>query len=92
MTSIRKELVNIVINKAYALIDYNIQNTLDEQFEFRKNFILADKSLTKEEKSYAIKVLNKGFDHYKLLLNEGTKRICENCHDECLATLFCEHC
>ncbi|EXX57913.1 polo kinase CDC5 [Rhizophagus irregularis DAOM 197198w] len=92
MTSIREELVYIVINKAYALIDYNIQNTIDKQFEFVKKIVLADKSLTKNEKSFAINQLNKDSDSYKLLYNEGTKRICENCYDECLATLFCEHC
>ena len=31
-------------------------------------------------------------DYYKLLYNEGTKRICENCCEECLATLYCEYC
>ncbi|PKC55822.1 kinase-like protein [Rhizophagus irregularis] len=92
MTEIRKELVNTVNNKAYALTDPNIQNTLDKKFEFIKKTVLADKSLTKNEKSYVIKELNKNFDYYKLLYNKGTKRICENCHDECLATLFCEHC
>ncbi|GES78399.1 kinase-like domain-containing protein [Rhizophagus clarus] len=92
MTEIRKGLGKIAINKAYALIDYSIQNTLDKQFEFMNKIIRADKSITKNEKLYAIKELNKDFDYYKLLLNEGTKRICENCHDECLATLFCEHC
>jgi hypothetical protein len=92
MTEIREELINTVINRAYALTNYNIQNTLEKQFEFRKKTILVDKSLTKNEKPYAIKWLNKDFDYYKLLYNEGTKRICENCHDECLATLYCEHC
>ncbi|EXX75483.1 Cmk2p [Rhizophagus irregularis DAOM 197198w] len=92
MTEIRKELVSNVMNKAYSLTDYNIQNTLDKQYEFKKKTVLADKSLTKNEKSYAIKRLNKDSDYYKLLYNEGTKRICENCHDECLATLYCEHC
>jgi hypothetical protein len=29
---------------------------------------------------------------FKIRNNEGTKRICENCQDECLATLYCEHC
>jgi hypothetical protein len=24
--------------------------------------------------------------------NEGTRRICENCNQECLATLYCEYC
>jgi hypothetical protein len=92
MTEIREELVNTVFNRAYALTNYNIQNTLEKQFEFIKKTILADKSLTKNEKSYAIKDLNKDLDYYKLLENEGTKRICENCHEECLATLYCEHC
>jgi hypothetical protein len=92
MTSIRKELVSAAIDRAYALTDYNIQDTLDKKFEFRQQTILADKSLIKDEISYAIKLLNKDFDFYKIQLNEGTKRICENCHDECLATLYCEHC
>ncbi|POG69986.1 kinase-like domain-containing protein [Rhizophagus irregularis DAOM 181602=DAOM 197198] len=82
MTSIRNDIVFTAYNRAYSLIDYNIQNTLDKQFEFTKKTILADKSLTKNEKSYAIKELNKDFDYYKLFENEGTKRICENCHDE----------
>ena len=92
MTSIRKELVEVAINRAYALVDINIQNTLEKQHKFKKQTILADKSLTKDEKSYAVKLLNKDFDYHKILYNEGTKRICENCHDECLATLYCEHC
>jgi hypothetical protein len=92
MTSIRNELVQAKINKAYALTDYKIQDTLDKQFEFRQQTILADKFLTKNEISYTIKLLNEGFDYYKIQFNEGTKRICENCHDKCLATLYCEHC
>ncbi|GET66834.1 kinase-like domain-containing protein [Rhizophagus irregularis DAOM 181602=DAOM 197198] len=79
-------------HRAYALTDHNIQNTLYKRFEFRKRTILADKSLTKDEKSYVVKLLNKDFDKFKILDNEGTKRICKNCHDECLATLYCEHC
>src|SRR5439155_1364582 len=47
---------------------------------------------TKDEKPEAIKLLNIDFDKFKVQYNEGTKRICENCQDECLATLFCEHC
>jgi hypothetical protein len=92
MTSIRDELVHAAIDRAYALTDYNIQDTLDKEFEFRKQTILADNSLIKGEISYAVKLLNKDFDFYKVLKGEGTKRICENCHDECLATLYCEHC
>jgi hypothetical protein len=92
MTSIRKELVHAAFNRAYALTNYNIHDTLDKRFEFKQQIILADKSLTKDEISYAVKLLNKDFDFYRIQFNEGTKRICENCHDECLATLYCEHC
>ena len=81
-----------IISRAYALTDYNRYDNTTKRHEFRKQIILADESLTKDEKSDAIKRLNKDFDFYKLIRNEGTKRICENCQDECLATLFCEHC
>ncbi|GBC06866.1 hypothetical protein RclHR1_07100002 [Rhizophagus clarus] len=92
MDSIREDIVFAAYHRACALIDYNIQDTTDKQFDFLRRTVLADKSLTKDEKSYAIKILNKDFDYYKILKNEGTKRICEICHDECLATLYCEHC
>jgi hypothetical protein len=92
MDSNREDLIHDAINRAYTLTDYDIQDTLDKHFEFRRKTIRADKSLTKDEKSYAIKLLNEDFDHYKIVYNKGTKRICENCHDECLATLYCEHC
>ena len=86
------ELVHAAINRAYALIDYNIQNNQDKQHEFQKQTILADESLTKDEKSEAIKHLNKNYGYNKLLFNKGTKRICENCQNECLATTYCEIC
>src|SRR5436305_1139200 len=92
MAAIRNELVNAVINRAFALIDYNIQNNVDKRHEFRKQTILADESLTDDEKSEAMKHLNKTFDHNKVVFNEGAKRICQNCNQECLAILFCEHC
>ena len=92
MTDIRKDVVWAAYNRVDALLDTSIYNTLDNRFEFKKQTILADESLTKDEKSEAIKFLNQDFDHFKVLNNEGTKRICENCQDECLATLYCEHC
>src|SRR2546429_7007149 len=55
-----------------------------------KQFLLIN--LTKDEKTYAIRWLTKGYDRNKVLFNEGTKRICENCNQECLATLYCEYC
>ncbi|GBB85147.1 hypothetical protein RclHR1_01170031 [Rhizophagus clarus] len=92
MDSIRKDIVFAAYHRAYALMDVKNQDTLDKKFELLRRTIPSDKSLTKDEKSYAIKLLNKDFDKFRILSNEGTKRICENCHDECLATLYCEHC
>ena len=92
MDAINIEKANSAVNRAYALTDYSIHNNLEKRYEFRKKTILADKSLTKDEKSYAITELSKDFDHFKISYNEGIKWICENCQDECLATLYCEHC
>ena len=92
MSTIRHEKVFSAINRARALLDYNIHDNTDKQHEFKQQIILADESLTKDEKSEAIKYLNQDFDGFKVQLNEGAKRICENCQDECLATLYCEHC
>jgi hypothetical protein len=89
MTDIRIELVYAVINEVVALV---VHNNIDEQYEFRKQTILADENLTNDEKLEAIKILTVEFDKYKMLYNEGKKRICEICQGECLTTLYCEHC
>jgi hypothetical protein len=93
MSVIRDELVSDVYNKIFALIpnssDYD---KLDKRHEFRKQFILADESLTKDEKSMIVEYLNMNNDRRKVRYNRGKKRICENCKLECLATLYCEHC
>src|SRR6266498_2801928 len=92
MSAIRKELINTAMNKAYALTDYNVHDNIHKRHEFKQKTILADKSLTESEKAEAIRQLNQTYDQNKVNYNEGTKRICENCQLECLATLFCEHC
>ena len=84
--------VNAAINRAYSLTDYNIHNDIHKQYEFRQQTILDDESLTKDEKFDAIRMLNKIYDKGKITINEGTKRVCENCNQECLATLYCEYC
>ncbi|GBB92334.1 hypothetical protein RclHR1_00020037 [Rhizophagus clarus] len=92
MSTIRYELVYATARKAYTLIDYNIHTDMHKQYEFRKQTILADKLLTDDEKAEAIKYITETYDRNKILLNLGTKRICENCKQECLATLYCEYC
>ncbi|GBB86662.1 hypothetical protein RclHR1_13030002 [Rhizophagus clarus] len=92
MSAIRKELVNAVLTRSIALIDYNVYNDIHKQNEFRKQTVLADNSLTKDEKTFAINWMTRSCDRDKILENSGTKRICENCKQECLATLYCEIC
>src|SRR3954452_8810988 len=92
MSTIRTDLVTAALNRSLALIDIKIHDDFHKQHEFKQKTILIDESLTKDEKTEAIKILNQTYDHGKVLFNEGTKRICENCSQECLATLYCELC
>src|SRR5437763_11511527 len=92
MSAMRYELIAAANNRALNLIDHNIYNDIHKQYEFMKQTVLADKSLTKDEKTEAIRLLTKNYDYNKIIHNEGTKRTCENCNQECFATLYCEHC
>src|SRR3989442_12218816 len=57
-----------------------------------KKQILQINLLQKVKKTEAIRILSKTCDRNKILFNEGTKRIYENCNQECLAILYCEFC
>ncbi|POG70728.1 kinase-like domain-containing protein [Rhizophagus irregularis DAOM 181602=DAOM 197198] len=93
MSDVRYKLIFSVLNKAKSLIDLNIHNNLEKKYEYIKQIILNNEEiLTKDEKLEAIKLLNNTFDKDKILYNEGTKRICENCQKECLAISYCEYC
>ncbi|PKY55788.1 hypothetical protein RhiirA4_475501, partial [Rhizophagus irregularis] len=92
MSTIRYELVYATTSRATSLIDYNIHTDNDKCYEFRKQFILTDKLLTDNEKAVAIKRITETYDRNNILSNTGTKRICETCKQECLATLYCEYC
>ncbi|EXX59805.1 Mkk1p [Rhizophagus irregularis DAOM 197198w] len=92
MFTLRYELIYATKNRATTLTDTNIYNDIHKQFEFKKQTVLADKILTNDEKTYAIRLLVENYDRNKVRNNSGTKRICENCNQECLATLYCEYC
>jgi hypothetical protein len=92
MSAIQDKLILAIINKVNALIDYNIYTDFHKQHEFKMKTVLADKSLTEDVKTEVIRKLNEIYDRNKVMLNEGTKRSCENCNQECLATLYCEFC
>ncbi|PKC05529.1 hypothetical protein RhiirA5_420798 [Rhizophagus irregularis] len=89
MSNIRENLIRAALSRAFALIDYHAHNNLHEQHEFMQQTILADNSLTEEEKSKAIRLNNKDYDREKIIFNVGTRRVCENCNQKCLATLYC---
>src|SRR5687768_1786316 len=80
------------VDRAFVLMDYNIHNDIHKQQEFLLKTVLDDKSLTNDVKTEAIRMLNKYYDRNKVLYNEGKKRVCENCNQACLATLYCEFC
>ncbi|CAB4438149.1 unnamed protein product [Rhizophagus irregularis] len=92
MSTLRYELINATVNRVTTLTDTNIYNDIHKQFEFHKQTILADKILTNDEKTEAMRYLTKNYDRNKVRDNDGTRRICENCNQECLATLYCEYC
>ena len=92
MSKIRRELVAAANSRSFNLIDTSIHDDIHKQYEFRKQTVLADKSLSEDEKTEAIRLLTENYDWDKVRNNEGTKRICGNCNQECLATLYCEYC
>src|SRR5581483_11734385 len=92
MSDIRKDLVYAALNRSVHLTDASIHDNTHKQYEFRKQTLVTDETLTKDEKTDAIKITSQSYDRQKLIYNEGTKRICENCNQECLATTYCEIC
>ncbi|CAB4427781.1 unnamed protein product [Rhizophagus irregularis] len=93
MSTLQYELIYATVNRATMLIDTNIYNEIHKHFEFKmKQTVLADKILTNDEKTEEIRKITKGYDRNKVIFNLGTKRICENCNQECLATLYYEYC
>ncbi|GET60668.1 kinase-like domain-containing protein [Rhizophagus irregularis DAOM 181602=DAOM 197198] len=78
MSVIREEIAFAAANRSSALINYNVHNDIHKQHEFKKQTILTDNFLTKDEKTYAINWLTRGYDRDKILNNSGPKRTCEN--------------
>jgi hypothetical protein len=92
MAFIRRKLVYDAVIKAYALTDDKVYDDITKRYEFRKKIIHDDESLSKDEKEWVAKMMAKDYNRNKIRFNKGTKRPCNNCFLECLATLYCEHC
>jgi hypothetical protein len=92
MSTLRYDLIYAIKSEVTLLTDTNIYDDIHKQFEFHQRTVLADKTLTNDEKTETIRLLTRDYDRNKILDNDGTKRICENCNQQCLATLYCEYC
>ncbi|POG64764.1 kinase-like domain-containing protein [Rhizophagus irregularis DAOM 181602=DAOM 197198] len=92
MSNIRYELIYELCLKAHMSFDYNIYNDIHKRNKFHEQLFLSNKSLTDDEKTKLIKILCQFYDRNNIIYNSGTKRVCENCNQECLATSFCEYC
>ena len=67
MSVIRKELtIYAAITRSHGLIDYNVHNDMYKRHEFIQQTVLDDNSLTKDEKTFAIRCFFIGADHYFL--------------------------
>jgi hypothetical protein len=92
MSANRREVIQAAIMRSNELIDVNIYDNIHKHFEFRKQTLLVDETLTEDEKTEAIRLITKSYDMEKIRDNSGTRRICENCNQKCFATLHCEYC
>jgi hypothetical protein len=90
MSTIRRDLVQQRVNEAFKSVGSTLNFHIHHFFSIF--IILADYSLTENEKIEAIRIVYKDYDQHKIRYNEGIRRVCENCNKECLATLYCEYC
>ena len=85
MNNTRLEAVYAAIERSHAIMDTNVHNDITKKYEFRKQVILAEKSLTKEEKFIAISMLDGDYNFDKIRYEIGPKEICQDCQKEYLA-------
>jgi hypothetical protein len=91
-TNIRNKLVFEAIQRASASADPNIRHIGIRRHEFICQKISEDLSLTIYETAYALFIVKRDYDYFKVSQNKGEKRLCENCSLESLATTYCENC
>ncbi|GES79126.1 kinase-like domain-containing protein [Rhizophagus clarus] len=88
MSTIRYGLIGAALNRAFISIDYNIHKDFHKNYELRKQIVLADNSLTEEEKTEAIRINNKDYDGANFLNwssgNSEIDNLIRNCQSETL--------
>ncbi|POG82761.1 kinase-like domain-containing protein [Rhizophagus irregularis DAOM 181602=DAOM 197198] len=94
MAAIRKKLIYAIIQEAFSEANKNpnLNFDLTNQQKLLDEIIFANKSLTKNEKAETVRIITESYDYFRIIKNEGERRICENCQYECLATFYCEIC
>ncbi|GES80107.1 kinase-like domain-containing protein [Rhizophagus clarus] len=70
MPTLRYNLIYATNNRATLLTDTNIYNDIHKIFEFKRQTVLADKILTNDEKTEAIRLLTKNYDRNKVIRND----------------------
>src|SRR5256885_499016 len=90
--TIRDDFVFAAFSRAYTLTDYNVHKNLNSRYEFRRQTIYKDTTLTNDEKNEAIIILEKRYDYDKIIFSEGVRRQCEICREKYLAASYCEYC
>ncbi|PKY52889.1 kinase-like protein, partial [Rhizophagus irregularis] len=70
MSTLRYGLIAATNNRATTLTDTNIYDDVHKQFEFQKQTVLADKILTNDEKTFAIRLLTKNYDRDKVIYDD----------------------
>ncbi|RIA79354.1 kinase-like domain-containing protein [Glomus cerebriforme] len=88
----RRKEVYAAIERSYITMNKKNHNDITKQHEFRKKYIIDDKSLTDDEKLEAINMLNGNYNFDKIRCNIGPKKICQDCNNESLAITYCEYC
>ncbi|RGB39134.1 kinase-like domain-containing protein [Rhizophagus diaphanus] len=94
MAVIRKKLIYTIIQETFSAADKNpnLNYDLTNQQKLFDEIIFANESLTKDEKAVTVRIITESYDYFRIIKNEGERRICENCQYECLATFYCEIC
>ncbi|PKY55673.1 hypothetical protein RhiirA4_505040 [Rhizophagus irregularis] len=81
MAAIRKKLVYAAIQEAFSEADKNpnLNYDLTNQQKLLNGITFADNSLAKDEKAETARIITESYDSFKIIKNEGGRRICENC-------------
>ncbi|KAF0389342.1 kinase-like domain-containing protein [Gigaspora margarita] len=83
--------INEYFDKVYAFIDYE-STVLQQHFEFVRNWILNDKSISEMKRTHLLNALDNREEKWNVSQQEGVEYICKNCQGTIHAIQYCEFC